>query len=99
MLNPIRTNRYPEADLVKLTGRQRQYLEETISLQAENSGESIHYSALANRLGVSTISAYNMLRVLEQKGCLRSCYELSGLGIGRSSVLFEVTSTGRNLAG
>jgi predicted ArsR family transcriptional regulator len=69
-----------------------------VKLQAENSGESVHYSALADALGVSTISAYNMLRVLEQKGCMRASYELSGLGVGRSAVLFDVTAAGRKLA-
>ena len=99
MLNPIQTSTYREVNVIKLTGRQRQYLQQMVRLQAENSDEPVHYSALADELGISTISAYNMLRVLEQKGCMRVSYELSGLGVGRSSVLFDVTVAGRKLAG
>ena len=98
MLNPIQPSTYREVNVIKLTGRQRQYLQQMVRLQAVNSDEPVHYSTLAEKLGISTISAYNMLRVLEQKGCVRSSYELSGLGVGRSSVLFDVTAAGREIA-
>jgi len=55
--------------------------------------EPIHYSALAERIGVSRITAYDMLRVLEEKGYVESVYQLAPdrTGPGRSTVLYRPT--------
>jgi DNA-binding MarR family transcriptional regulator len=55
--------------------------------------EPIHYSTLAERIGVSRITAYDMLRVLEEKGYAESVYQLTPdrTGPGRSTVLYRPT--------
>ena len=74
---------------MKLTPRQRTFLEKLRDLYRERRGP-VHYSAVAERLGVSKFSAYDMLRVLEKKGVAGSEYLLSTerSGPGRSQVVF-----------
>lgn len=76
----------------KLTARQRAFLDKLRDLYRERRGP-VHYSAVAERLGVSKFSAYDMLRVLEQKGVAGSEYLLSAerSGPGRSQVVFYPT--------
>jgi Mn-dependent DtxR family transcriptional regulator len=48
----------------------------------------VHYSRLAERLGVSRFTAYDMLRLLEEKGFVSSDYQLSAhKSVGRRSKL------------
>jgi DNA-binding MarR family transcriptional regulator len=55
--------------------------------------QPVHYTTLADRLGVSKITAYDMLRLLEDRGLTSSEYVLrgKGQGAGRSSVFFKPT--------
>ena len=78
--------------MIKLTPRQRAFLEKLRDLYRERRGP-VHYSTVAERLGVSKFSAYDMLRVLEQKGVAGSEYLLSAKrsGPGRSRVVFFPT--------
>jgi hypothetical protein len=78
--------------MIKLTPRQRAFLDKLRDLYHERRGP-VHYSAVAERLGVSKFSAYDMLRVLEQKGVASSDYLLSVKrgGPGRSRVVFYPT--------
>ena len=85
------------SNMLKLTGRQRQYLRQMIALQGLNENEPIHYSALAERLGVNNVTAYDMLRSLETKGCVEARYDLPEVRSGRSTILFSVTTAGRKL--
>ena len=73
---------------MKLTGRQRQFLRCVRDLH-EESGQPLHYSAVAERLGVSGMTAYDMLRVLEERGLLVSEYVLPEQGPGRSTIVFR----------
>jgi len=73
---------------MKLTGRQRSFLETFLDLYQEGD-EPLHYSLVAERLGVGRITAYDMLRLLEEKGLVHSDYVLSGRGPGRSSIVFR----------
>ena len=77
----------------KLTPRQRTFLRELVGLCREE-GRPVHYSLLAERLGVNRFSAYDMLKLLEDKGLARSDYILDGHspGPGRSQVVFSPTS-------
>lgn len=77
----------------KLTARQQAFLEKLRDLYRERRGP-VHYSTVAERLGVSKFSAYDMLRVLEQKGVAGSEYLLSAerSGPGRSQVVFYPTA-------
>ena len=61
---------------MKLTKRQEQFIENLIDLSQEIDGP-IHYSTLAERLGVSPFTAYDMLRVLEKKGAVVSEYQVA----------------------
>jgi hypothetical protein len=73
----------------KLTPRQFAFLEKLLELYRETH-RPVHYSAVAARLGVNRFSAYDMLKVLEQKGCVASSYALEAghSGPGRSMVVF-----------
>jgi len=76
-----------------LTGRQRVFLRTFLDLYRENQAP-LHYTAVAQRLGVNKITAYQMLRLLEERGLVQSEYVLrgQGQGAGRSSILFRPTS-------
>lgn len=74
---------------MKLTKRQEQFIESLIELSQEIDGP-IHYSTLAERLGVSPFTAYDMLRLLEEKGAVKSEYHVANgkSGPGRAERLF-----------
>ena len=74
---------------MKLTRRQEQFIENLIDLSQEVKGP-IHYSLLAERLGVSPFTAYDMLRLLEEKGMVTSEYQVAEgkSGPGRAERLF-----------
>jgi len=74
---------------MKLTGRQRIFLEQFLDVYRE-SAQPLHYSVVAERLGVSAITAYDMLRLLEERGLVVSEYVVPGKGAGpgRSTIVF-----------
>lgn len=74
---------------MKLTRRQEEFIKNLIDLSTELNGP-IHYSILADRLGVSPFTAYDMLCVLEEKGMVKSEYHLAAdkSGPGRAERLF-----------
>jgi DNA-binding PadR family transcriptional regulator len=78
---------------VKLTPRQQTFLDKLFELYRELKGP-VHYSIVADKLGVNKFSAYDMLKVLEEKGVAASDYVLSGdqAGPGRSQVVFYPTN-------
>jgi predicted transcriptional regulator len=77
----------------KLTFRQRSFLGKLVDIYGE-SHEPVHYSMVADRLGLSNSSAYDMLRVLEQKNMVGSQYTTPKevAGPGRASVMFYPTT-------
>jgi hypothetical protein len=74
---------------MKITRRQEEFIKQLIDLNHEFNGP-IHYSVLADRLGVSPYTAYDMLCLLEDKGMVTSEYQLSAEknGPGRAERLF-----------
>lgn len=83
--------------MVELTGRQREFLERFVDLHLE-AKRPLHYGAVSERLGVSRITAYEMLRVLEKKGLVKSTYAVpAGRSAGRSTIVFRPTAKGRQL--
>ncbi len=76
----------------KLTRRQLEFLRKILDLYQEMDGP-IHYAALAKCLGVGNVTAYEMLRLLEERGLVEAEYHLpeGDRGPGRSSVLFRPT--------
>jgi DNA-binding PadR family transcriptional regulator len=76
---------------VKLTGRQRDFLNQFLDLYHEGQ-RPLHYSTVAEHLRVSPMTAYDMLRLLEERGLVISEYVLpEGGGRGRSNVVFSPT--------
>jgi hypothetical protein len=73
----------------KLTSRQQVFFDKLLELYQEHKGP-VHYSDVADRLGVNRFSAYDMLKVLEEKGFASSSYALAAghSGPGRSMVVF-----------
>ena len=76
----------------RLTRRQQDFLSKFLNLYTEGH-EPLHYSAVAEHLGVGNVSAYEMLRLLEEHGLVEAEYQLpAGLrGPGRASVVFRPT--------
>jgi hypothetical protein len=83
----------------KLTARQQAFLDKLLELYQEHRSP-VHYSDVAERLGVNRFSAYDMLKVLEKKGFASSSYTLRSAatspaghsGPGRSMVVFAPTT-------
>lgn len=82
----------------KLTRRQQEFLSQFLDFYREME-EPVHYVALAERLGIGKITAYEMLRLLEDRGLVQSEYHLpgEGRGPGRSTVLFQPTAEATHL--
>jgi len=77
----------------KLTYRQKAFLSRLLDAYREMQAP-LHYSVIAKRLGVSPSTAYDMLRLLEQKGMVSSVYATPKVtsGPGRSNILFVPTA-------
>ncbi|MBM4466187.1 MAG: hypothetical protein FJ014_11650 [Chloroflexi bacterium] len=77
--------------MVKLTGRQREFLSRFLDIY-RGTKQPIHYTQLAEKVGVSELTAYDMLRLLEERGLVASEYVLPrDGGPGRSSIVFYPT--------
>jgi len=74
---------------MKLTRRQEEFVQKMLELKQEFDGP-VHYSLLAERLGVSPFTAYDMLCLLEEKGYVTSAYQLptDKTGPGRAERVF-----------
>ena len=77
----------------ELTSRQRAFLDKFLDVYRERQ-EPIHYSAVAQRLGLNNSTAYDMLKLLQRKGMVSSHYATpkATAGPGRSSILFSPTT-------
>ncbi|CAG1015932.1 hypothetical protein ANAEL_05408 [Anaerolineales bacterium] len=87
---------------MKITKRQKAFIEKILDIYKEIQGP-IHYSTVAEQLNLSKYTAYDMLRLLEEKGYVESVYETHSEGPGRASISFKPTKkaeeTFRKLAG
>jgi DNA-binding PadR family transcriptional regulator len=81
---------------MKLTGRQKAFLNDFLDLYREKE-DPLHYTAVAERLGIGRITAYDMLRLLEEKGLVTSEYIMPESGPGRSTIVFRPTERGEAL--
>ena len=87
-----------------LTRRQQEFLSKFLDLYKKGD-EPIHYSVLADHVGVGKVTAYEMLRLLEDRGLVDMEYYRpeDQSGPGRASVVFRPTplaeSTLAELAG
>lgn len=77
---------------MKLTRRQEDFISNIVEL-SQKFDCPVHYSVIAEHLGVSPFTAYDMLRLLEDKGMVRSEYQLASdkTGPGRAERLFYPT--------
>lgn len=75
-----------------LTRRQEEFISSLLDLYRDLQSP-VHYKTLAEHLGVSPFTAYDMLRVLEDKGMVKSDYQRPAdkSGPGRSAVVFFPT--------
>jgi len=78
---------------MEITRRQEDFIRKMIDLYRELQGP-FHYSVVAERLGISPFTAYDMLRRLEKKGIVTSQYHLAEdkSGPGRSEIFFLPTA-------
>jgi DNA-binding MarR family transcriptional regulator len=88
---------------MELTRRQETFIRNLVDLYGEHD-RPIHYPELAERLGVSPFTAYDMLRLLEERGYARSEYHLSDAApedgkrqSGRSIIVFAPTDKAHHL--
>jgi len=78
--------------MLQLTRRQQEFLGRFLDIYRELDGP-IHYVEVARRLGIGRVTAYEMLRLLEERGLVRSEFHLpeGKRGPGRAIVLFSPT--------
>ena len=83
--------------IIRITRRQIEFLSKFLKLCSKTNGY-IHYTDLAEKLGVSKYTAYDMLRRLEKKELVSHKYILGHKrGKGRSKVLFYPFPKAREL--
>jgi len=84
--------------MTKLTRRQQEFLSQFLDVYRE-ADQPIHYTTLAKELGIGKVTAYEMLRLLEERGLVQAEFQLpeGGRGPGRSSVVFSPTPEARQL--
>ena len=81
-----------------MTDRQKAFLEQFWELYREVKAP-LHYSVVAEKLKISNISAYDMLRLLKRQGMVASQYLLpkKQRGPGRSTIVFYPTQRAKAL--
>ncbi len=81
-----------------MTERQRAFLQQFWELYREVKAP-LHYSVVAEKLKISNISAYDMLRLLKKQGMVASQYLLpkKRSGPGRSTIVFYPTQRAKAL--
>lgn len=73
---------------MSLTNRRKQFLEKLMELY-EKSNFPVHYETLANAIGVSKWTAYDMLKQLEKMGLLKKEYVVNKSDTGRSQIVYS----------
>jgi len=81
-----------------LTERRKQFLQQIVNLY-EKTGLPVHYITLANLIGVSKWTAYDMLKGLEKNGLLKRDYTITPNELGRSMIVFTPTTKAEELFG
>ena len=81
-----------------ITERRKQFLHQIMNLY-EKTGLPVHYITLADLIGVSKWTAYDMLKELEKNGLLRRDYTINPHESGRSMIVFTPTPKADELIG
>lgn len=81
-----------------LTNRQQQFLSQFLDLYHEIE-KPIPYATVAKRLGIGNVTAFEMLRLLEERGLIHSEYQVKSdqHGPGRAPVFFYPTGAADRL--
>lgn len=79
-----------------LTERRKQFLQKLLDLY-RRTNLPVHYESVAQALGVSKWTAYDMLKELEKLGYLRRDYAVSRGEPGRSLIVFTPTAEAERL--
>lgn len=79
-----------------LSKRRLQFLDELVGMY-QRQRLPIHYEALANAIGVSKWTAYDMLKAIEKSGYVTRSYEVNPNETGRSQVVFTPTQKATEL--
>ena len=82
----------------KLTHRQQQFLSQFLDIYREMD-QPVHYVMVAERLGIGKVAAYEMLRLLEERGLVQAEYNSNPdqHSPGRPIVLFYPTQEARRV--
>lgn len=75
---------------ISLTKRRREFLDQ-IYRQYRLTNHPVHYSEVAEAIGVSKWTAYDVLKTLENQGLLKRTYSVNENETGRSVVVFTPT--------
>ena len=78
------------AATISLTKRRREFLDK-IWQQYQSTNLPVHYSDVAEAIGVSKWTAYDVLKSLESQGLLKRTYTSNENATGRSVVVFSPT--------
>jgi DNA-binding MarR family transcriptional regulator len=78
------------ASTISLTKRRREFLDQ-IWHQYQTTNLPVHYSEVAEAIGVSKWTAYDVLKSLESQGLLKRNYAVNESETGRSVVVFSPT--------
>jgi|YelNatPaOPRAMG01_1025707.scaffolds.fasta_scaffold08377_1 DNA-binding PadR family transcriptional regulator len=78
-----------------ITERRREFIKALNEL-CEKYGKPVHYSLVAQKLGVSKWTAYDLLTALKEEGYVECVYTLNEKG-GRSTLAFKTTPKGEKL--
>ncbi len=81
---------------MSLTERRKQFLEQIVHLYEETQ-LPVHYSTIAEAIGVSKWTAYDVLKELENHGYLTRDYAVNSNETGRSVVVFIPTEKSEQL--
>jgi len=81
---------FGEVWAVRLTERRKQFLRGVVDMY-RRTRLPVHYETLAERLGVSKWTAYDVLRALEEQGLLTRDYTVNRGEPGRSQIVFVPT--------
>ena len=88
---------------MKITTRQKEFLQSLIDLY-QDKGSPIHYSEVAQKMGVSKWTAYDMLQLLRREGLLEIEYLIPESDdykwgkLGRSTITFFPTKKGYSVS-
>lgn len=81
---------------VELTDRRKQFLDQIIQMYSKTN-KPVHYTDIADSIGVSKWTAYDVLRELEKQAFLKRSYTVNQGDTGRSKLVYVPTEKSNKL--